>query len=335
MSASDPSFEQDLREVYDILKGVTNIEYGMHNPATTVLKPYLKDSGASNQWFIKSLYDFCKKQNDLKAVEALVYAVSFHMNTQVLSYLHMIDDAMTLDTGCQEAALAVIEGWRTKECLFILNKHLHRIGGSVGTVMRDYALKVLWELRGEFWNQLHKKEGKDLCLTDLVKNIPEYGFGLLSMAVDEHNRVFDLSGASSCPEGAFFKIPSVSDCLESIWKFHRDGIERIVSEYVTETRNPTTPYMNISVTFRDGYLYQNSAEMSFNGATQYSLTELKLMILLWFKLNGMLPIWDNVYPGANQWYLTREPAPENSDVKYVYAIITKDGYRSSNPGETY
>jgi len=78
----------------------------------------------------------------------------------------------------------------------------------------------------------------------------------------------------------------------------------------------------------------DAAAMSFDGDDQGNPTELRLMLLLWFKLNGMLPIWNDREEDPQ--FVTRDSVPEGSPVEYTYGFYTINGRRDPRtPSETY
>lgn len=323
--------EKKIEELADKIRW-TPIECGMENYADRLLKPYLTDNTEENQAFITRMFQKYACRKDYGILALILDAIQFFMDDQEPKYLGFVDDGLAMSPECQEQALAIIEQWRTRECLFILNKNLHKI---TGTLMRSYALRVLWELRVEFVRWFFDRDrwwGEPHDIGNLIQGIPDYGFGFKTLVMDKLGNTVSKDLARHMPEG--FVVPSVSEILESIWKFHRTGIEKVVSEYHPSNKDPNTPHIDVTVTFKPGYLYQNAAAMSFDGDDQGNLTELRLMLLLWFKLNGMLPIWNDREEDPQ--FVTRDSVPEGDPVEYVYRFCTIDGKQEpSTRFETY
>lgn len=312
--------EKKIEEIADQIRGIP-IESGMKNNADYLLEPYLKDNTEENQAFITRMFQKYVCRKDYGVIAPLLDAIQFHMVDQEPKYLDFVDSGLAMPPECQEQALAIIEQWRSRECLFILNKNIHKI---TGTWMRTYALRVLWELRVEFVRWFFDRDhwqGEPYDLGNLIQCIPDYGFGFKTLVMDKFGNTVSKDMSRCLPGG--IAVPSVSEILESIWKFHRDGIESIVSEYHPSNKDPNTPHIDVTVTFKPGYLYQNAASMSFDGDDQGNLTELRLMLLLWFKLNGMLPIWNDREEDPQ--FVTRDSVPEGDPVEYVYRFCTMDG----------
>ncbi len=323
--------EKKIDELTDQIRGIP-IECGMKNSADCLLEPYLKDNTEKNRAFITRMFQKYACRKDYGVLAPLLDAIQFHMYEQEPKYLDFVDSGLAMPPECQEQALAIIEQWRTKECLFILNKNIHKISG---TWMRTYALRVLWELRVEFLDAMRQvDENRDLySLKHLLTFLPNYGFGFKDLYFGEYGQIIELSPTVPIDDKSRI-IPSVRNVLESIWKFHRNGIESVTSEYHPSNKDPNNPHIDVTVTFKPGYLYQNAAAMTFDGEDQECLSELRLMLLLWYKLNGMLPVW--IVPDKDLQYVTKDPAPEGSSVEYTYGFYTISGRREPDTSsETY
>lgn len=134
-------FQSQNLNVIDAIK-YSEFEDGVDNDATRMVKSFIeRNSSVAYNW-INELYS--ENQNTPKITEGLLRSVAMCViSDDAPIMLPMVKAALASKYGEeQEAALMVIESWRTKECLSVLRS----VREFSSEWMKEYASKIMAEL---------------------------------------------------------------------------------------------------------------------------------------------------------------------------------------------